>query len=623
MDLSQYSEIFLAESKEHLGAINGHLLEWELNREASEPVGAIFRAMHTVKGMAATMGYESVADLAHRSENLLDAIRAGGEAPVDDTLELLFSVADALEKTIDAAVAGRDVDVDVAALLAALDEVSGRLQPDTESTAEVPRTSRASVPAPSGPGCWVNVTLDPDCALKGARALIILNRMSAIGEVHAVQPAAAMLEAESFDGWFGFRIETSVGEEVIEKEVRAAGDVEDVSVGAAIAAPHAGAVEPGRARHIRVDLRRLDALMDNIGELVTARDRLTKLSRTRADSELDDVSAKLSTLTGTLQAEIVQARMTPVWQVFDRFPRMVRDLARKLGKQVDFEIEGKDIELDRAILDEIGDPLVHLLRNAVDHGIETPEVRERAGKPPRARIVLSALAQRATVAIRVSDDGRGINRAKILKSAKQVGLAEEDVEALTDEMLMRVLSRPGFSTARAVTDVSGRGVGIDVVATQLRALGGGLEVRSEHGKGTTFTLRLPVTLAIVRALTAKVGEERYVMPITHVAETLDLEPSAVTELEGQDGMTIRDDIIPLVYLRDIVDASGEPPQCRPVIVLQIGERRSGLVVDALAGQQEIVVKSFDPPQGTLPIFSGATVLGDGEPALILDAGGFL
>jgi two-component system chemotaxis sensor kinase CheA len=623
MDLSQYSEIFLAESKEHLGAINGHLLEWELNREASEPVGAIFRAMHTVKGMAATMGYQSVADLAHRSENLLDAIRAGGEAPGDDTLELLFSVADALEKTIDAAVAGRDVDVDVAALLAALDEVSGRLQPDTERTAEVPRTSRASVPAPSGPGCWVNVTLDPDRALTGARALIILNRMSAIGEVHAVQPAAAMLEAESFDGWFGFRIETSVGEEVIEKEVRAAGDVEDVSVGAAIAAPHAGAVEPGRARHIRVDLRRLDALMDNIGELVTARDRLTKLSRTRADSELDDVSAKLSTLTGTLQAEIVQARMTPVWQVFDRFPRMVRDLARKLGKQVDFEIEGKDIELDRAILDEIGDPLVHLLRNAVDHGIETPEVRERAGKPPRARIVLSALAQRATVGIRVSDDGRGIDRAKILKSAKQVGLAEEDVEVLTDEMLMRVLSRPGFSTARTVTDVSGRGVGIDVVATQLRALGGGLEVRSEHGKGTTFTLRLPVTLAIVRALTAKVGEERYVMPITHVAETLDLEPSAVTELEGQDGMTIRDDIIPLVHLRDIVDASGEPPQCRPVIVLQIGERRSGLVVDALAGQQEIVVKSFDPPQGTLPIFSGATVLGDGEPALILDAGGFL
>jgi two-component system chemotaxis sensor kinase CheA len=453
--------------------------------------------------------------------------------------------------------------------------------------------------------------------------MIILNRMGMIGEVHAVQPASAMLEADSFDGWFGFRIETSVGEETIEKEVRAAGDVEGVSVGTTVDAPDTGAVTGGRARHIRVDLRRLDALMDNIGELVTARDRLAKLSRTRADTELDDVSAKVSALTGTLQSEIVQARMTPVWQIFDRFPRMVRDLARKLGKQVDFEIEGKDIELDRAILDEIGDPLVHLLRNAVDHGVETPEVRVRAGKPPRARIVLSALAQRATVAICVSDDGRGIDRSKILNAAKQGGLVEDDVEVLTDELLMRVLSRPGFSTARAVTDVSGRGVGIDVVATQLRVLGGGLEVRSEHGKGTTFTLRLPVTLAIVRALTAKVGEERYVMPITHVAETLDLDPSAMTELEGQDGMNIRDDIIPLVHLRDIVKASGEPPPNRPVIVLQIGERRSGLVVDALAGQQEIVVKSFDPPKGTLPIFSGATVLGDGEPALILDAGGFL
>ena len=625
MDLSQYAEIFLAESKEHLGAINGHLLEWELNRDASESVGAIFRAMHTVKGMAATMGYQSVADLAHRSENILDAIRASGDAPGDDTLDLLFLVADALEKTIDASVAGRGAEVDVSNLLASLDEVSGTLGPVSQDGVRTPLYSRVSVsePAPSGPGCWVNVTLNQDCAFKGARAMVILNRMRTIGEVHAIQPPAAMLEADSFDGWFGFRIETSAGDDTIEKEVRAAGDVEDVSVGTEVEAPKVDTGAGDRGRHIRVDLRRLDTLMENIGELVTARDRLARLAKTRSDTDLDDISAKLSSLTGTLQSEIVQARMTPVWQVFDRFPRMIRDLARKLGKQVDFEVEGKEIELDRAILDEIGDPLVHLLRNAVDHGIESPEERERAGKPPRARIVLSALAQRATVAIRVSDDGRGIDRAKILAAAKQGGLVDEDVEILSDEMLMRVLSRPGFSTAGAVTDVSGRGVGIDVVATQLRALGGGLEVRSEHGKGTTFTLRLPVTLAIVRALTAKVGDERYVMPITHVAETLDLEPVAITELEGKDGITIRDDIIPLVDLRDIVGTPGKPPRGRPVIVLQIGERRSGLVVDALAGQQEIVVKSFDPPKGTLPIFSGATVLGDGEPALILDAGGFV
>jgi two-component system chemotaxis sensor kinase CheA len=623
MDLSQYSEIFLAESKEHLGAINGHLLEWELNRGASEPVGAIFRAMHTIKGMAATMGYHLAADLAHRSENLLDSIRNGADAPDDDTLELLFMVADGLEKTIDASVAGRAPEADVANLISALDDAAGEFGPVVEEGTPVRRDSPEPITAPAGPGCWIDVVLDPDCALKGARATIILNRMRAIGEVHAVQPVVAMLEADNFDGRLGFRIETDVGEDAIETEIRSAGDVLDVLVGAPVEAPQPGAAVGQRTRHIRVDLRRLDALMDNIGELVTARDRLASLARTRSDPELDDMSAKVSSLTGTLQSEIVQARMTPVWQVFDRFPRMVRDLARQMGKQVEFAVEGKEIELDRAILDEIGDPLVHLLRNAVDHGIETPEERAKVGKPPRARIVLSAAAERATVAIRVSDDGRGIERQKILAAGKESGSVEEDVEVLTDEMLMRVLSRPGFSTAGSVTDVSGRGVGIDVVATHLRALGGGLEVRSEHGKGTTFTLQLPVTLAIVRALTAEVGGERYVMPITHVAETLDLEPAAITELEGQDGMTLRDDIIPLVHLRDVLRVRGEPPSGKPVIVLQIGERRSGLVVDALTGQQEIVVKSFDPPKGTLPIFSGATVLSDGEPALILDAGGFV
>ncbi len=623
MDLSQYSEIFLAESKEHLGAINGHLLEWELNREATEPVGAIFRAMHTIKGMAATMGYQMAADLAHRSENLLDAVRGSGNAPDDDTLELLFVVADTLERAIDASVAGRDPEGDLGEVLAALDAAVGELAPVTDERFAETRPEPTSVTSSAGPGCWVDIALDPDSALKGARALIILSRMRSIGEVHAIQPAASMLEAENFDGRFGFRIETSVGEEAIEAEVRAAGDIEDVRVGVPAEEPQPDAVAGQRAKHIRVDLRRLDTLMDNIGELVTARDRLSRLARSRADLELDDMAAKLSSLTGTLQSEIVQARMTPVWQVFDRFPRMVRDLARQLGKQVEFEVEGKDIELDRAILDEIGDPLVHLLRNAVDHGIETPDERTLAGKPPRARIVLSAMAEKATVAIRVSDDGRGMDRQKILAAGKESGTVGEDVEVLSDEMLMRVLSRPGFSTARSVTDVSGRGVGIDVVATHLRALGGGLEVRSEHGKGTTFTLQLPVTLAIVRALTAKIGDERYVMPITHIAETLELDSGEITELEGKDGMTLRDDIIPLVHLRDVMNVDGEPPPDRPVIVLQIGERRSGLVVDALTGQQEIVVKSFDPPKGTLPIFSGATVLGDGEPALILDAGGFL
>jgi two-component system chemotaxis sensor kinase CheA len=364
-------------------------------------------------------------------------------------------------------------------------------------------------------------------------------------------------------------------------------------------------------------------MMNLIGELVTARDQLNQFSASRANEQLDELTLKVSRLTSDLQSEIIQVRMTPVWQVFDRFPRLVRDLARQLGKQIEFRIEGKEIELDRAILDEIGDPLVHLLRNAIDHGIESPDERAAAGKPARGRLVLSAVREKNKVGIRVSDDGRGIDPQRILARAKREGLVDDAVEVMSNELLLRVLARPGFSTVDEVSDVSGRGVGIDVVATHLRALGGGLEVQTELGEGTTFTLQLPITLAIVRALTAEVGEERYVLPITHVTETVDLETSSVTELEGQAGLKYRGDVIPLVDLRDVVSAKGEVPARRPVVVVQIGGRRSGIIVDALTGQQEIVVKSFDPPSGTLPIFSGATILGDGMPVLILDAGGLV
>jgi len=313
-----------------------------------------------------------------------------------------------------------------------------------------------------------------------------------------------------------------------------------------------------------------------------------------------------------------------VWQVFDRFPRLVRDLARQLDKQVAFRVEGKEIELDRAILDELGDPLLHLLRNAVDHGIESPADRRRRGKKPEGEVLLTAVRERSSVAITVADDGRGIDRTRILERAKRDGLVDAHADALTDDQLLRVLARPGFSTAEAVTNVSGRGVGIDVVVTRIRALGGTIDIRSEPGKGTTFVLRLPVTLAIVRALIAGVGRERYALPLTYVAETVELGTVPTTTVEGREAIVLRDRVVPLVHLRSLLGADGEaPPARRPIIVLEMGERRSGIVVDGMLGQQEIVVKSFEAPQGTLPVFSGATIMGDGVPALILDAGGLL
>jgi two-component system chemotaxis sensor kinase CheA len=316
--------------------------------------------------------------------------------------------------------------------------------------------------------------------------------------------------------------------------------------------------------------------------------------------------------------------MTPMWQVFDRFPRLVRDAARQLNKQVTFRVEGKDIELDRAILDELSDPLVHLLRNAVDHGIEPAAERRRLGKAGDGEIVLAAIRERASVAISVTDDGRGIDRDAVLARAKRQGLVEPSEDTLTDDQLLRILARPGFSTAESVTSVSGRGVGIDVALTRIRGMGGTVDVRTELGRGTTFVLRLPVTLAIMRALIAAVGTERYALPLAYVAETVELGQAERTVVEGREAMVLRDRVVPLVHLRALLGAEGDPPLAtRPVIVVEMGERRAGVVVDGMLGQQEIVVKDFDAPRGTLGVFGGATIMGDGIPALILDAGGLL
>ena len=631
MDLSQYAELFLAESREHLSACNQLLLAWERKPASLEPVGGLFRAVHTVKGMAATMGYAAVTDLAHRTENLLDHLRRGAHPATDELLQLLFRARDALEQAVELSVRGRERDLDLSAITAELDRAAARAGGKAGRAAAAREPPPPPIEALAAPGRLVQVVLRAEAPLKGGRALLLLKRAQALGAVHAVSPPPAAFEAEDFDGRLAFRLESAAPADQIRERLRATGDVESVTLpeeeerrAAAPAAAAGAAVEPARSRHLRVDLRRLDGLMDLIGELVTARGRLNELAAERRDPAIDDVTIQISRLTADLQAEIIQARMTPVWQVFDRFPRLVRDLARQLGKQVAFRVEGEEIELDRAILDELGDPLMHLLRNAVDHGIEPPAERRRRGKNPEAEIVLTALRERSSVAISVTDDGRGIDRATILERARRDGLVDPHAEALTDDQLLRVLARPGFSTADAVTNVSGRGVGIDVAVTRLRALGGSIEIRSQPGKGTTFVLRLPVTLAIVRALIASVGRERYALPLTYVAETVELGAAPTTTVEGREAIVLRDRVVPLVYLRQLLGVAGDaPPPRRPIIVLEMGDRRSGVVVDGMLGQQEIVVKGFDAPQGTLPVFSGATIMGDGVPALILDAGGLV
>ena len=618
MDLSKYAALFVAESREHLKSCNSSLLEWEREPAAVEPVDRLFRAIHTIKGMAATMGYTGVAQLAHRSENLLDGLRQGRLQADPSTFQLLFRAVDTLGKAVDAAAAGAE-EADDAPLLAELDNAAA---------GNLPTVLAAQAPDPPVPARRVTdaprirplqVSIRPGAVMRGARAALVLRRAESMGALSGLRPALAEFERDDFDGRFGFRLQTRSSDAEIVAALRTVGDVEQVE----FLEPGASETSVGATRQIRVDLRRLDMLMKQVGELVVAKNRLGSVATESEDPTLMELSERIARLVSAMQVEVIASRMAPVGEVFERFPRLVRDLSRDLGKQIRFDMEGEEIELDRSILDEIGEPLVHLIRNASDHGIETPAERMAAGKPAEGRILVSAARERNTVAIRVIDDGRGIDRDKILAKARQEGAAPE-IDALSDDLLVRVLARPGFSTAQQVSGVSGRGVGVDVAMTRVRALGGTLEVRTELGGGSTFLMRVPLTLAIVRALLTEAGGERYAVPLAYVAETVEFDRRAVTSLRDREALVVRDQVIPTVHLRDLVASRSSAPSARrPTVILEVGDRRTALVVDALVGQQDIVVEPFDAPRGLPPFVGGATILADGAPALILDAAALL
>ena len=643
MDTSRYAELFLTESREHLSAINHALLEMEQNGGTADTVGALFRAMHTVKGMSATMGYHDVADLSHELETLLERVRRGELAVTSPLMDVLFKAADTLESAIENAVAdGPPVKIAkiVERLKAAGTEPAngnGGAAPRRNSgkAARQKAAKKAATPLSVGAvsadaGSFVKVAVAADAPLPGVRAVMVLNKLRVLGKVITIDPPEADFGQEGFNGSFSFTFIGPATQTEIETAIRSVGDIDAVHVtgarrGTTVLQAVGNNEETGvkQQRHVRIDLRRLDSLMNLIGELVITRGRLFEIARGLANPALDDALAQASRLIGDLQDEIMTCRMVPVWQVFDRFPRLVRDAARTLGKDVTLEVEGKEIELDRSMLDEIGDPIVHLLRNAVDHGIETPDERTKQGKPAVGRLTLSAARDRSNVLIRVSDDGRGIDRSKVLRKARDTGLIDPATLELTDEELMRLISKPGFSTAEAVTEISGRGVGIDAVQNRVRALGGSVDIRTAPGRGTTVTARLPLTLAIMRALLARVENEVYAIPMAHVRETISLDGANVSTLQGKPVLVLREIVMPLVRLRDVVGLPGirgtvGDEDAEQAIVVELGDKEVAVVVDQLPGQQEIVVKQFDGVRGGLNLFTGATILGDGAPALIVD-----
>ena len=674
MDTGRYAELFLTESQDNLSAINHALLELERTPTAREPVGALFRAVHTVKGMSATMGYGVVAELTHELETLLDLVRRGEQPVTAALMDTLFAATDVLERAIELSVAGRGDELDatatMATLRAAADAVSRESTPASATPAPTPasraRQKRARASAKSGVrssevggNLTIVIALEPETPMPGVRAMLVIERARSLGTVVHMTPPVEVLQSDRFDGQLTIRLESSAADDEIERVIRSAGHVGELEIerngsrrksgtasangrGASRASPNgtgapASSTRPtplsaGRAselaparqhRHVRIDLHRLDTLMNLIGELVITRGRLQQLAGTINEPALTEAVTQTSRLVADLQDGIMTSRMVPVWQVFDRFPRVVRDAARALGKQVDLVIEGQEIELDRSLLDEIGDPIVHLLRNAIDHGLETPDVRTRAGKVPTGRLLLTASRDRSAVVIRVTDDGKGIDRDRVLGRAHELGLVEPGKSELSDDELIRLIARPGFSTAREVTDISGRGVGIDAVHARVRALGGTVDIKSTKGQGTSVTVRLPVTLAIVRALLARVGDETYAVPMTHVNETVHLEQNTVRHVKGREVLVLRDDVLPVLHLRDVVRLPKRDARGGQVVVLEVADRRAGMVVDELTGQQEIVIKPFDAVKDGLSVFSGATILGDGVPALILDVSSLL
>jgi len=706
LDKSRYADLFRTESREQLSAINRALLELEQGETSREPIDSIFRGVHTIKGMSATMGYTGVAEFSHELESLLEKVRSGEQTLSPELMDAFFAAADALEDGCEQAKEDAPMSTAMTRVLERLNDLAGGratsefrvfrksdafrvtsefavpdgLPRDTVARAAAARDSapRISVPVIGGPTTVVTVVQASTVLLPGVRAFMAVQKLLALGELISCTPPVEQLQAATTPQRFEVILTGSFDAAEVERAVRAAGDIAQVAV-AERAAPTASATprvstpgaSPGaspvavvsappfnrrasdqsavlgrresdplpedllttaeraiptaavRTRHVRIELTRLDALLNLIGELVIVRGRLQVLTRGLIEPALNEAVTDAARLIGDLQVEIMTSRLVPVGQVFDRFPRLVRDLARQLGKEVVFAVEGKEIEIDRSVLDEIGEPVVHLLRNSIDHGLEDPEARAANGKARAGRLTLSAQRDRAAVLINVSDDGKGIDRSRVLARALQLGLVEQGTQRLDDAALMQCIAHPGFSTAEKVTDVSGRGVGIDAVQSKVRALGGSLGITTEPGKGTTVTIRLPVTLAIVRALLAKVGDERYALPLTHVRETMERLPASITQVQGRDVLVLRDEVLPVLRLRDVVNLPAHAGGLEEIVVIERGDRRAGLVVDELTGQEDIVVKSFDAVRDGAALFSGATILADGAPALIVDVGSLL
>lgn len=704
MDVSQYLEIFIDETSEHLQNLSDCIMELEKDPENMDTINEIFRAAHSLKGMAGTMGFKRMQRLTHDMENVFQEVRSEKVKVTSSMIDLLFKCLDAIEGYLDNVKASSDEGTEDNELI--IKELNDFIAAE-DGAAAAPAPAQAEpkkeeAPAQTAGGddkkyfefglsesekdkikqaeeggahiYGMTIYIKKECLLKAARAFLVFKAVEEFGEILVYNPSSQDIEDEKFDCDFSIfiasdepyekiaeaaksvsEIDKVVGEEVkyetlaakqekAEADAAAAEKSQDAPAEAAPAQeqPQAQAVKPAAKtqssgnkkqtvakpvtnRTVRVDIEKLDALMNQVSELIIAKNSLVSISSTDSgdfqNQSFHEQIEYLERITTNLHESVMKVRMVPIESVVAKFPRMIRDLSRKLDKKMELYMTGEDTELDRTVVDQIGDPLQHLLRNSADHGLEDNATRIAKGKPEVGSIFLNAFQEGNNVIIQVGDDGNGIDVEAVRNKAIERGvITEEQAETMSQKEIINLLFLPSFSMAKKITDISGRGVGLDVVKSNIEALGGDVEVKTELGVGTTFTVRLPLTLAIIQALMVEIRDEKYAIALGSISNIEDIPVKDIKYVEAQEVIHLRGKVIPLIRMDQVLDIEPkeEEPESLTVVIVQKGENLAGLVVDNLIGQQEIVIKSLGKYINNNKIISGATILGDGEVALILD-----
>ena len=697
MDVSQYLEIFIDETKEHLQTLSDQLMILEQEPENMDTINEIFRAAHSLKGMAGTMGYKRMQRLTHDMENVFQEIRSGNMKVQPELIDVLFRGLDALEaylaEILESGNEGTEENEEIINTLNSIAaKATGKEPPEPMKAAQPQETASASTEEAPAEAKYtsiqindyekntfdkavqqkenifgITVYLQETCILKAARAFLVFKALEEHGEVIKAVPNVQDIEDEKFDFDFSLVYFTKDSAETIKKAIENVSEVKKAIVGAFMPemekseesekhdtskevkkdekpVNNAGAAQqtvkkaenktaakkktkttkPTVGRTVRVDIEKLDVLMNLVSELIIAKNGLVSMSSSddsKKDSGFNEQIEYLESVTTNLHESVMKVRMVPIESVVSRFPRMIRDLNKKLNKKMELHMTGEETELDRTVIDEIGDPLQHLLRNAADHGLESNEERLALGKEEVGQIYLDAYQDGNNVNIVVRDDGAGIDVEKVKQKAIEKGsITPEQAEIMTDKDVIDLLFKPSFSTAEKITDVSGRGVGLDVVKTKIEGLGGNIECKTVLGGGSSFIIRLPLTLAIIQALMVELGKEKYAIPLGSIQTIEDIPVSDVKHVQTKEVINLRGSVIPLIRLDQILDVetNEEEPESLTVVIVKKGDKQAGLVVDNLIGQQEIVIKSIGDYINCSKLIGGATILGDGEIALILE-----